>query len=87
MNAKHAKLEQVKSQILAALGHAEAEDGLYFRNLYHLHQVDNRPAVEAELGMIAEALEQLISEGAVHLQQFDDEIVFCAGTRRNGSGG
>ena len=76
-----AKLSEVKAQILAALGHAEAEDGLYFRNLYHLHQVDNRPAVEAELGSIAQALEQLIHEKQIHIQQFDDDIVFCKGER------
>ena len=42
------KLQSVKDQILLALGHPEAEEGLYFRNLCIGHEADERPIVKAK---------------------------------------
>jgi hypothetical protein len=70
-------INQVKSQILTALSHPEAEEGLYFRNFSHLHEEDERPAVEARDEDIFEALHELISEGYVRMNdEGHGEVIF-----------
>ena len=71
--------QRIKSQILEALRHPEAEEGLYFRNFFHLHEEDERPAVNADQEAIMVALRQLISEGVVVMQPgegADAEVIF-----------
>ena len=41
-------IPRIKAQILQALAHPEAEEGLYFRNFVHLHEEDEREAVEGD---------------------------------------
>lgn len=69
-------LNGVKSQILEALRHPEAEEGLYFRNFYHLHEEDERPAVRAEEADILDALRELVGEGEVVMDETGTEAVF-----------
>ncbi len=69
-------LGDVKSQILEALRHPEAEEGLYFRNFYHLHEEDERPAVQAEEADILDALRELVGAGKVKLDESGPEAVF-----------
>lgn len=69
-------IEQVKGQILAALSHPEAEEGLYFRNFYHLHEEDERPAVCAGQITILDALKELIADGKVRLDESGEEAIF-----------
>ena len=69
-------LGEVKGQILKALTHPEAEEGLYFRNFYHLHEEDERPAVEARQDLILDALKELISEGRVQMDEGEGEAIF-----------
>ena len=69
-------LRKVKEQVLAALRHPEAEEGLYFRNFRHLHEEDERPAVEADQVDLLEALHELIGEGKVHMDESCEEVVF-----------
>lgn len=69
-------LGEVKSQILEALRHPEAEEGLYFRNFYHLHEEDERPAVQAEESDILDALRELVGAGKVVLDETGPEAVF-----------
>ncbi|RMD85873.1 MAG: hypothetical protein D6808_04460 [Candidatus Dadabacteria bacterium] len=69
--------ELIKAQILRALTHPEAEDGLYFRNLYNLHEVDERLPVSGSKDEIMEALEELVREGKVHMTTSGDETVYC----------
>jgi hypothetical protein len=70
------KLNEVKHQILSALEHPEAEDGLYLRNFANLHEEDERPAVEADQMEILEALNELVQEGKVILDESCEEVVF-----------
>lgn len=69
-------LKQIKAQIITALSHPEAEEGLYFRNFYHLHEEDERPAVVADEIKILDALKELISTGDVVLDETGPEAVF-----------
>lgn len=69
-------IDSIKAQILAALQHPEAEEGLYFRNFAHLHEVDERPPVKARDEDIFEALKDLIGEGKVLLQENGSEATF-----------
>lgn len=69
-------IKQIKSEIIQALQHPEAEEGLYLDNFYHLHEEDTRPMVNATESQIVGALEQLISEGAVHIDSSSGKVVF-----------
>ena len=69
-------LKTVKEQILNALSHPEAEEGLYLSNLLLVHDEDTRPNVEASENEILHALEELISEGAIVLDEFSGKVVF-----------
>ncbi len=55
----------IKQQILAALSHPEAEDGLYFNNLIVVHEEEERPIVEGDEELILRALEEMLDEGAI----------------------
>lgn len=66
----------VKRQILAALAHPEADEGLYFRNFSNLHEEDERPAVEAGQEDILDALRELIDEGRVAMDDSEEEAIF-----------
>jgi hypothetical protein len=72
------RLEQIKAQILAALTHSEADEGLYFRNFTLLHEEDERPGVAGEDSEIFEALHELIGEGRVVMNEEGSEVVFLA---------
>ncbi len=67
---------RIKQQILSALRHPEAEEGLYFRNLYALHEEDERDPVEGDEEEIMSALNDLVKEGKVTIDHSRDEIVF-----------
>ncbi len=69
-------LEGVKSQIIKALQHPEAEEGLYFRNLWFLHEEDERPPVVAEEVEILDALRELMDEGKVVMDESGEEVIF-----------
>ena len=68
--------EEIKEQIIAALSHPEAEEGLYFRNFTNLHEEDERNAVEGDEIEILDALKDLISEERVTIDESGDEVVF-----------
>jgi|GEM_PF-904480 len=69
--------KRIKHEIIQALSHPEADEGLYFRNLYNLHEADERPAVEdATPEEILHALEQLITDGHVTQDTSGEEPVF-----------
>lgn len=72
----HRNLNQVKSQIVRALSHSEAQDGLYFRNFAHLHEEDERDVVAAPEEDILEALKELIAEGRVTMDEESEEAIF-----------
>jgi hypothetical protein len=55
----------IRKQIVAALSHSEAEDGLYFNNLVVVHEEEERPIVEGEEAVIRAVLKEMIAEGVV----------------------
>lgn len=55
----------IRDQIIAALSHPEAEDGLYFNNLIVVHEEEERPIVEGDESLILAVLEEMIADGAV----------------------
>lgn len=69
-------LDPIKGQILEALSHPEAQDGLFFSNFAHLHEEDERSAVEANDEDILDALEELIREGRVRMDDNSPRAVF-----------
>lgn len=69
-------LAKVKVQIIRALQHTEADEGLYFRNFALLHEEDQRPAVVADEVEILDALKELIDEGKVRMDETGEEVVF-----------
>lgn len=66
----------LKTEILQALSHPEASEGLYFRNFYHLHEEDERAAVDADPTLILAALYDLIDEGKVAVRNEGEEATF-----------
>ncbi len=66
----------IKKEILAALSHPEAEDGLYFNNLIVVHEEEERPIVRGEEGQIRAVLEGLISAGAIEVTGSGHETIY-----------
>lgn len=66
----------IREQILAALSHPEAEDGLYFNNLIVVHEEEERPIVEGDEGAIRAVLAHLVDEGLVSTQGEGDQTIF-----------
>ena len=69
-------IKQIKTEILGVLQHPEAEEGLYFRNFYNLHEEDERDIVQGNQEEILEALRELVEEGAVVADETGEEIIF-----------
>ncbi len=59
------KAHSIKEQIVAALSHPEAEDGLYFNNLIIVHEEEERPIVEGEETIILQVLDDMVGDGLV----------------------
>lgn len=68
--------DRIKAQIIEALSHPEAQDGLYFRNFYYLDDVDERITVEGDQVEILDALRELIDEGRVRMDDEGEEAIF-----------
>lgn len=68
--------DEIKNQIIQALSHPEADEGLYFRNLYNLHEEDERKPVSGTQEEILEALKELMSEGKVMASEDGPEMIF-----------
>ena len=74
-NAK-IKISEIKKDILSALAHPEADEGLYFRNFQNLHEEDERPIVRGTQKQALDALKELIEEGKVIVDDSFDELIF-----------
>jgi hypothetical protein len=55
----------LRNQIIAALSHVEAEDGLYFNNLIVVHEEEERPIVEGDESEIVNELNLMVAEGII----------------------
>jgi len=69
-------LEPIKQDILIALQHEEAEEGLYLNNLQVVHEEEERPPVRGSQQQILEALKELISEGKISTDESGEEVIF-----------
>ncbi len=69
-------IKVIKQEILSALSHPEAENGLYFSNLYVLHEEEERPAVSGTQVEILDALKDLIQEGKISADESGHEVRF-----------
>jgi hypothetical protein len=66
----------IRQQILAALSHPEAEDGLYFNNLIVVHEEEERPIVEGDEAAIMSVLDELVREGLVRSSGAGTQAIF-----------
>ena len=69
-------LGSIKQNILRSLAHPEAEDGLYFRNFICLHEEDERPSVSGTQVEILDALQELLRDGQVDMDESGPEVIF-----------
>lgn len=69
-------IAEIKTELLKALVHNEAEDGLFFCNFKLLHEEDERPYVHGCPKTVAKALNELVREGKVYLWEENDRVVF-----------
>lgn len=67
---------RIKSEIISALEHPEAEDGLYFSNLTELYEEEERPSVVGDDIEILDALKELIDEGRVVTMEGEAGTIF-----------
>lgn len=70
----------IRDQILAALRHEEAEDGLYFNNLIAVHEDEERPVVGGSQEEILMILGEMIQDGEVVADDSGPEVIFRIGT-------
>jgi hypothetical protein len=70
------ELNEIKQQILAALRHPEAEDGLYFNNLIVVHEEEERPPVAGKDSQVRQALLELIENGDIVSSGDGDHTIF-----------
>jgi len=70
------ELGRIKREILEVLQHPEAQDGLYFRNFFHLHEEDDRKPVVGDEVEILDALRELIDAGRVVMNDNGSEAIF-----------
>ena len=69
-------LEPIKRQILEALKHPEAEEGLYFENFFNVYEEEERQAVEAEQDLVLDAISELLRAGVIEADETGEKVVF-----------
>ncbi len=69
-------LTRIKIEILSALAHPEAEDGLYFENLVNLHEDEERTAVVGSQPEVLEALKELVNERKIVMNESGEKVIF-----------
>ena len=66
----------IKSQIVNALSHPEADQGLYLDNLLYVHEEEERPVVDADQEEVLDSLKELIQEGRIKMSDEGEKVVF-----------
>lgn len=70
-------MNKIKTNIIKALKHPEAADGLYLRNFLQLHEEDSRPDIPGGPDAIVSALNELIVDKKILIERgFDNDVVF-----------
>ena len=70
------KTEQIKQDILTALAHDEAEDGLYLNNLRVVHEEESRPPVRGSELEVLDALKELIADEKIRTDDSGEKVIF-----------
>lgn len=68
--------QQIETQIIQALSHPEAEEGLYFWNFTNLHEEDERQMVDGNEIEILDALRDLIKKKKIRMDDNGKDVVF-----------
>lgn len=68
--------DNLKKQILEALSHPEAEQGLYLNNLQVVHEDEERLPVAGSDIEILDALKELIESGLVKMDDSGESVIF-----------
>lgn len=69
-------MAKIKNQIVQALSHSEAENGLYLDNLRVVHEDEERNPVEGSDIEVLDALKELLSEGIVQMNETSENVIF-----------
>lgn len=69
-------IQRLKTEIITALSHPDADEGLYFRNFFNVHEEDDRQAISGDEDEVLDALRELISEGLVVMDDGESEPIF-----------
>jgi hypothetical protein len=69
-------LRQIKKQIIEALQHPEAEDGLYLNNLLIVHEEEERPIVVGEEQDVIKALREMVASGEISVAGEGETAVY-----------
>ncbi len=76
MNQIATDREQIRTQVIEALAHPEAEEGLYFENLTTIHEDEDRIGVVGNQEEILDVLRELIDEGRVNTDDSGERVIF-----------
>lgn len=68
--------EEIKHDILTALAHPEAEEGLYLNNLLVVHEEEERRPVRGTQLEVLDALKELIESGKVATDESGEDVIF-----------
>jgi DNA-binding TFAR19-related protein (PDSD5 family) len=68
--------EAIKSDILEALAHPEASEGLYLDNLQVVHEEEDRSPVRGDQLEVLDALKDLIHDGKVKTDESGEKVIF-----------
>ncbi len=74
--SQNENISRIKKEILAALEHPEAEDGLYFNNLTGLYEEEERPPVVGDEIDILDALKELLEEDRIKTMDGEAGTIF-----------
>lgn len=74
--SQNENISRIKKEILAALEHPEAEDGLYFNNLTGLYEEEERPPVVGDEIDILDALKELLEEDRIKTMDGETGTIF-----------
>ena len=75
-------LRPIKKQILEALQHSEAEDGLYLNNLLIVHEEEDRPIVVGEEQDVMKALHELVSAGDISVVGQGESAIYSIAVKK-----
>ena len=70
------KKNHIRKDILKALAHPEASDGLYLENLEIVHEEEERDPVRGSQLEILDCLKQLIDEDLVKTDELGEKVIF-----------